>query len=133
MYQLVATFPLNFEGAAILPCCTHKRRLSCKPRCLILTFGCRFSTCTSTSLYRKFNTDLLTSSSNRQFNHKFNIFEEIWHNWFFIDISLIMIGGQILVVFIGRRAFAVTRPNGAQWGISIAPGRYPFLSALLSS
>jgi len=33
-----------------------------------------------------------------------------------------MVGGQILIVFIGGRAFSVTRLDGAQWGISIVLG-----------
>lgn len=33
-----------------------------------------------------------------------------------------MIGGQILIAFIGGRAFAITRLTGAQWAISIVLG-----------
>jgi Ca2+-transporting ATPase len=65
---------------------------------------------------------LLTSNSNRQLDNKFNIFQGIWRNWFFIAISLIMIGSQILIVFIGGRVFTVTRLDGAQWCISIVLG-----------
>lgn len=33
-----------------------------------------------------------------------------------------MIGGQVLIIFVGGRAFNVTRLNGPQWGISIVLG-----------
>lgn len=68
------------------------------------------------------NDILLTSSSTRRFDNKFNIFEGLWHNWLFIAISLIMISGQVLIVFIGGRAFSVTRLNLVQWAISIVLG-----------
>jgi Ca2+-transporting ATPase len=35
---------------------------------------------------------------------------------------MIMVGGQILIVFIGGRAFAITRLDGDQWAISIVLG-----------
>jgi hypothetical protein len=33
-----------------------------------------------------------------------------------------MIGGQILIVFVGGRAFSVVPLSGAQWGISVVLG-----------
>jgi P-type Ca2+ transporter type 2C len=65
---------------------------------------------------------ILTFHSSRRIDSKFNIFEGIFRNWFFIAISLIMIGGQILIAFIGGRAFSVTRLNGAQWAYSLVLG-----------
>jgi Ca2+-transporting ATPase len=62
------------------------------------------------------------SPSSRRLDNKFNIFEGIQRNWFFIGINMIMIGGQIMIIFVGGRAFSVTRLNGAQWAYSIILG-----------
>jgi len=35
---------------------------------------------------------------------------------------MIMVGGQILIIFIGGRAFAITRLDGNQWAVSIVLG-----------
>ena len=35
---------------------------------------------------------------------------------------MIMIGGQVMIIFVGGRAFSVTRLNGAQWAYSIILG-----------
>lgn len=37
-------------------------------------------------------------------------------------IALIMIGGQVMIIFVGGEAFHVERLNGAQWGYSILLG-----------
>jgi len=55
-------------------------------------------------------------------DNKLNIFEGIQRNWFFIVINVIMVGGQILIIFVGGQAFHVTPLNGAQWGYSIVLG-----------
>lgn len=59
--------------------------------------------------------------NNRRLDNKFNIFEGIQRNWFFIGINVIMVGLQILIVFVGSHAFEI-RPNGidgTQWAISV--------------
>jgi Ca2+-transporting ATPase len=65
---------------------------------------------------------LLTFDSNRRLDNKFNIVEGISRNWFFIAISLIMIGGQILIAFVGGKAFSVVRLSQAQWAYSVVLG-----------
>lgn len=49
----------------------------------------------------------------------YNIFAGITKNLYFIVIWLIMIGGQILIVFVGGVAFSVVPINGRDWAISI--------------
>ena len=51
-----------------------------------------------------------------------NIFEGVLHNWLFIAISTIMIGGQVLIVFVGGQAFSVASLTGVQWAISLVLG-----------
>jgi P-type Ca2+ transporter type 2C len=48
--------------------------------------------------------------------------EGITRNYFFIVINLIMIGGQILIVFVGREAFKIVPLDGKEWGLSIGLG-----------
>ncbi|KAI9738920.1 MAG: hypothetical protein M1818_005234 [Claussenomyces sp. TS43310] len=60
--------------------------------------------------------------NSRRLDNKFNIFEGITNNMFFVGINFIMIGGQVLIVFIGGRAFSVTRLNGGQWALCVVLG-----------
>ncbi|KAL3478333.1 hypothetical protein BJX99DRAFT_269327 [Aspergillus californicus] len=55
----------------------------------------------------------------RRLDNKFNIFEGILKNkWFFL-INVLMVGGQILIIFVGGAAFGVTRLSGWQWGVCL--------------
>lgn len=73
----------------------------------------------------------ITLLSNRRLDNKFNIFEGITHNWFFIGINLIMIGGQVMIIFVGGKAFHVRPLNGAQWGYSVVLGALSLPVAVL--
>ena len=50
------------------------------------------------------------------------IFLGVHRNYFFIAITLIEVGGQILIIYVGGTAFSVTRINGVQWATSIILG-----------
>lgn len=43
-------------------------------------------------------------------------------NLWFIGIQFIIVGGQLLIMFVGGQAFSITRITGAQWGISLILG-----------
>ncbi|KZO91541.1 calcium-translocating P-type ATPase [Calocera viscosa TUFC12733] len=58
----------------------------------------------------------------RRLDNKLNIFEGFWLNWYFLGITFLEIGVQILIVFVGGAAFQVTSINGRDWGISILLG-----------
>lgn len=62
--------------------------------------------------------------SNRRLDNKFNIFEGLTKNWFFIGISALMCGGQILIIFVGGDAFQIADKDqdGPLWGIAIVLG-----------
>lgn len=60
--------------------------------------------------------------SNRRLDNKLNIFEGLHRNMFFIIINIIMIGGQILIIFVGSDAFEIVRLSGKEWGLSIGLG-----------
>lgn len=57
-------------------------------------------------------------------DNKFNIFEGLTKNWFFIGISSIMCGGQVLIIFVGGEAFSIAkgRQTGVMWAIALVLG-----------
>ncbi|KAK8044919.1 Calcium-transporting ATPase 2 [Apiospora rasikravindrae] len=71
--------------------------------------------------------------NNRRLDNKFNIFEGLFQNWFFIGINTLMCGAQVLIIFVGGDAFNIVRvvneqgqksppQTGAQWGYAIFLG-----------
>ena len=61
-------------------------------------------------------------SSNRRLDDKLNIFEGLSRNWYFIEINLITIAGQVLIISFGGSALSVARLSALQWGISVFLG-----------
>jgi len=106
IYQLVVTFILYFAGESILS--YHSDREKAQLPALV------FNVFVWMQIFNALN--------NRRLDNRFNVFEGITHNWFFIVILLIMICGQTMIIFVGGVAFKVTRLNGAQWGYSIVLG-----------
>jgi Ca2+-transporting ATPase len=106
IYQLTVTFILYFGGKSILS--YHSEREEEQLPALV------FNTFVWMQIFNALN--------NRRLDNRFNVFEGITHNWFFIVILAIMIGGQTMIIFVGGVAFSVTRLNGAQWGYSIVLG-----------
>ncbi|KAF3043840.1 hypothetical protein E8E11_005441 [Didymella keratinophila] len=106
IYQLVVTFILYFAGDFILSY-ESEREQEQMPTLVFNTFVWM---------------QIFNALNNRRLDNHFNVFEGITHNWFFIGILLIMIGGQTMIVFVGGVAFSVTRLNGPQWGYSIVLG-----------
>lgn len=108
IYQLVVALVLHFAGAKILGYPTGTADELLRMKALV------FNTFVWLQIFNQYN--------NRRLDNKFNIFEGITHNWFFIGINIIMIGGQIMIIFVGGVAFSVTRLNGVDWAISIVLG-----------
>lgn len=69
--------------------------------------------------------------SSRRLDNHFDIFEGIFNNYFFIGIQFIIVAGQIMIIFVGGRAFAVYRLNGAQWAYSIVLGALSIPMAII--
>ncbi|KAK4540565.1 hypothetical protein LTR36_009095 [Oleoguttula mirabilis] len=107
IYQLVVTLVLYFAGARILNYTTeHQRR---QLQTLI------FNTFVWMQIFNALN--------NRRLDNRFNVFEGITKNWFFIGIFFIMIGGQTIIVFVGGYpAFQAERQTGVQWAIALVLG-----------
>ena len=125
IFQLIVTFLIYYNGVAwfagILPG-DHKT--------MMLELDTMvFNTFVWMQIFNEFkyvHKTLTTNShanyhhSNRRLDNKFNIFQGMFRNYFFLGINAVMIGGQILIIFIGGQAFSITRLNGAQWGICLA-------------
>ncbi len=77
----------------------------------------------SRTAYRHAGTRSLTGIlSNRQYDNTYNVFEGVLSNWLFITVSSIMVGAQILIVFVGGAAFSVVPLTGVQWAVSLVLG-----------
>ena len=123
IYQMAVALTLYFRGTQILSYQTDHE----KEQLQTLVFNTYvwmqiFNMYKYVDLQRLVKDFGLISDSHRQLENKFNIFEGIFRNKLFITVSLIMIGGQILIAFVGGKAFSVTRLDHAQWAYSIVIG-----------
>jgi Ca2+-transporting ATPase len=107
IFQLVVTLVLYFAGPEILK---YDRRDEGKMLELDTVI---FNTFVWMQIFNEFN--------NRRLDNRFNIFEGIHRNMFFIVINCIMVGLQIAIIFVGSRAFSINPGglDGTQWAISI--------------
>lgn len=106
IFQLVVTFILYFAGASIFGYDTDLEHEQLDT--LV------FNTFVWMQIFNQYN--------SRRLDNKFNIFEGVTHNLFFIGIQFFIIGGQVMIIFVGGKAFSVTRLNAAQWGYSVVLG-----------
>ena len=66
---------------------------------------------------------IFNALNNRRLDNRFNIFEGIQNNFFFVGIFLVMIGGQVLIMFVaGWDVFQAEPQNGMQWGVALVLG-----------
>ncbi|KAI5304103.1 plasma membrane calcium, partial [Ascosphaera atra] len=109
IYQLVVTFVLFFAGAKILHYdVDHDEHLKDQLDTIV------FNTFVWMQIFNEFN--------NRRLDNKFNILEGAHKNYWLMGITFIMVGGQILIVFVGGEALQVTRITGPQWAICVVCG-----------
>ncbi|KAM0811345.1 putative Calcium-transporting ATPase [Seiridium cardinale] len=112
--QLAITFVLYFGGASLLGYNVHDSNLDVaeyeEKRLNTLVFN----TFVWLQIFNELN--------NRRLDNRLNIFEGLTRNWFFIVINIIMVGGQVLIIFVGGEAFKIVRLNGKEWGLSIGLG-----------
>lgn len=102
MFQLAVTLTLYYAGAKIL---NYDESRDLELATII------FNTFVWMQIFNEFN--------NRRLDNKFNVFEGVHRNKFFIIITCIMVGAQIAIVFVGGRAFSITHIDGVQWAICI--------------
>lgn len=108
IYKLALCFTLYFAGSKILNLNTHDHTKQLELDTII------FNTFVWMQIFNELNC--------RRLDNKFNIFEGIHRNYWFMAINVLMVGGQILIIFVGGAAFHVTRLNGTQWAICIICG-----------
>ncbi|KAG9252714.1 calcium-translocating P-type ATPase [Emericellopsis atlantica] len=107
IFQLTVTLVLYFAGASIL----NYDMSDADQRLQLNTVI--FNTFVWMQIFNEFN--------NRRLDNKFNIFEGVHRNYFFIGINILMVGLQVLIIFVGGRAFEIHENglDGTQWAISI--------------
>ena len=106
IYQLVVTLILYFGGVTILSYQSSHEQMQLQT--LV------FNTFVWMQIFNQYNC--------RRLDNEWNVFEGVLKNYWFLSIQLIIIGGQVLIVFIGGQAFAVHRLNRAQWAYSLVLG-----------
>jgi P-type Ca2+ transporter type 2C len=122
IFQLVVTFILNFGGISILSYQTiHEQN---QLQTLVFnTFVFMQVFNQWKSVFSFLLTQILANlCSCRRLDNNFNIFEGMLKNKYFIGIQVIIIGAQVLIVFLGSTAFHVHRLNTAQWLYSLILG-----------
>ena len=108
--QLAITLLLNFGGAKLLGYSGWADQKLATKRLNTLVFN----TFVWLQIFNELN--------NRRLDNKLNIFESIHRNWFFIVINAIMVGGQVLIIFVGSEAFKIAALDGKEWGLSVGLG-----------
>lgn len=107
-YQLIVSFVLNFAGSGIFYNGTLSSHQEVQIKALV------FNTFVWMQYFKMFVA--------RRLDNKYNMFEGIWKNWYYVAISSIILGAQILIMFVGGAAFSIQRQTGAQWGTAIICG-----------
>jgi Ca2+-transporting ATPase len=109
IYQLVVAFIVFFAGESILYYYSDREREQLSALVFNLFVWVQ----------------IFNALNSRRLDNHFNVFEGITHNWSFIVILLIMVGGQTMIIFVGGVAFKVTRVKGAQWGYLLISLGFP--------
>lgn len=107
IYQLTITLVLYFAGPEIFG---YDRR---NPEHMLELDTIIFNVFVWMQIFNEFN--------NRRLDNKFNIFEGLHRNKFFIFINCLMVGLQVGIIYVGSRAFSIQPGglSGTNWGISI--------------
>jgi len=106
IYQSAVTLVLYFAGPRIFP--SHTERQIKQVNTLV------FNAYVWMQIFNIYN--------SRQYDDTLNVFEGVFRNWLFMTISTLMIGLQILIIFVGGQAFAVVPLTGALWAVSLVLG-----------
>ncbi|KAK3081909.1 hypothetical protein LTS18_012600 [Coniosporium uncinatum] len=107
IYQLIVTLTLHFAGSSIFGYGMDEHSQEVQSTLVFNTFVWM---------------QIFNEINNRRLDNKYNIFQGLDKNWLFIAINCIMVGGQVMIIFVGGRAFQVTRIGGREWGVSIVLG-----------
>ncbi|PYI00549.1 calcium transporting ATPase [Aspergillus sclerotiicarbonarius CBS 121057] len=105
IYKLALCFTLYFAGDRILGYDTSIPQKQLELDTII------FNTFVWMQIFNELNC--------RRLDNRFNIFEGVHRNYWFMVINALMVGGQVLIIFVGGDAFSVTRLDGVQWAICL--------------
>ncbi|KAL2809830.1 hypothetical protein BJX63DRAFT_403906 [Aspergillus granulosus] len=105
IYKLTICFVLYFAGHQIL-----NRDRDSEHETLVLD-TIIFNTFVWMQIFNELNC--------RRLDNKFNVLEGIHRNRWFVVINVLMVAGQILIIFVGGAAFGVTRLEAWQWGVCL--------------
>ncbi|KAI4227594.1 MAG: hypothetical protein L6R36_002295 [Xanthoria steineri] len=110
IFQLVVTLILYFPGKSFIPYYPPPDgfRTDDQHQSLI------FNTFVWMQIFNQYN--------NRRLDNRLNVFEGVQRNYFFIGIQFIIVAGQVMIVFVGGRAFHTVRLSGSQWAYCIVLG-----------
>ncbi|KAJ6166818.1 hypothetical protein N7470_002265 [Penicillium chermesinum] len=108
LYQLAVTFMLYFAGDKLLSAHLDSTDMDVRAKQLSTVV---FNTFVWMQIFNEFN--------NRRLDNKLNIFEGMFRNYWFLGINAIMVGGQIMIIFVGGQAFSVTRISGILWAVCL--------------
>lgn len=102
IYQLAVTFVLYFAGDKIFTSYSEEEL-----RTVI------FNTFVWMQIFNEFN--------NRRLDNKFNVFEGLQRNKFFILINGLMVGLQVAIIYVGGEAFSIVSGgiSNTQWALCI--------------
>ena len=60
--------------------------------------------------------------SSRRIDNQLNIWEGVLKNYWFMGVQLVIIGGQVLIIFVGGEAFSVKPLSGPEWAVGLVLG-----------
>lgn len=107
IFQLIIVFLLLFTG----------------PDTLFSWLGSDLEERWNTTIFNTFVWLQIFNAFNcRRVDNRWNIFEGLLRNYYFLCILCVMIGGQFLIIFVGGPAFQAERLDLTEWIISIIPG-----------
>lgn len=106
LYQLIVCFVLNFAGQKLFNAHTNKE--------IVQIHGLVFNTFVWMQYFKMF--------VSRRLDNKYNMFEGILKNHYYITVSCIILGAQILIMFVGGAAFNIERQTGGMWATAIICG-----------
>lgn len=112
--QVVISFVLYFGGPSLLGYRIYDPDLQTRTYEEKRLNTLVFNTFVWLQIFNEFN--------SRRLDSRLNIFEGITRNWFFVLINIIMVGGQVLIIFVGGEAFKIVPLDGKEWGLSVGLG-----------
>ncbi|GAA5987579.1 hypothetical protein JCM10908_002015 [Rhodotorula pacifica] len=121
VYQLTVALVLNFAGKSILNLNSTDPAVSIDQENELKTLI--FNAFTFSQIFNMIN--------SRRLDRGLNILVGIHRNIWFMLIFCIMVGGQVLIIFVGGAAFQVVRIGGRDWAISIVIGAISIPLAVL--